>query len=395
MLIEQLIGELLLRHNCVVVPSFGGFVAKQTAARIDLKNGVMTPPQKSLLFNRQLINNDGLLVATFAREFNLSFDAAANEIQQQVENWQVRLQAGERISLDKVGFLFLDQEKNIGFEQDRFYNLLLQSYGLEKVHFVSEEDIQLIATPQERIQPLETRESISEELPVIELIPAGEPILEVKPESTTRIIPMNEPKSTRKIWRYVAAAVLVPIGFYSFWIPMKTNVLESGVFAIQDFNPFHQKSAGMYEPTTWDFKWNKQTTQQPLNIEAETAQLDQSVQVWSYAFDPDLYMPVRIQTTTVNSTSEISEEKVVEEKQIVAPTTAKYHLIANCFGNEQNAINFVKFLKSNGFEASILDVKNGLHRVSAGKSNSLETLVMIQEKAEQLNLEGTWIYKAE
>lgn len=392
MLIEQLIGELLLRHNCVVVPSFGGFVAKQTAARIDFKNGVMTPPQKSLLFNRQLINNDGLLIASFAREFNLAFDAAAHEIQQQVENWHVRLQAGERISLDKVGFLFLDQEKNIGFEQDRFFNLLLQSYGLEKVHFVSEEDIQLIATPQVRIQPLETRDSNSEELPVIELIPTGEPILEVKSESTTRIIPINETSSTRKIWRYVAAAILVPVGFYSFWIPMKTNVLESGVFAIQDFNPFHKKSSGIYEPSTWDYKWENRVAQKPINLQEETAQLDQSVKVWSYAFEPDVYMPVRIQSTT---NTENSNEKTTLPKQVVASTTAKYHLIANCFGNEQNAINFVKFLQSNGFEASILDVKNGLHRVSAGKSNSIESLEKIQEKATRLNLEGTWIYKSE
>ena len=61
MLIEKLIGDLLLRHNCVVVPSFGGFVAKQVSAVIDYKTGVMHPPKKSLLFNKQLINNDGLL----------------------------------------------------------------------------------------------------------------------------------------------------------------------------------------------------------------------------------------------------------------------------------------------------------------------------------------------
>mgnify|MGYP003565138742 CR=1 FL=1 len=39
MLIEQLIGDLLLRHNCVVVPAFGGFVAKQMSAVIDYKTG--------------------------------------------------------------------------------------------------------------------------------------------------------------------------------------------------------------------------------------------------------------------------------------------------------------------------------------------------------------------
>ena len=50
--VEELIGDLLLRHNCVIVPSFGGFVAKQSSATIDYKNGVMLPPGKSVMFNR-------------------------------------------------------------------------------------------------------------------------------------------------------------------------------------------------------------------------------------------------------------------------------------------------------------------------------------------------------
>ena len=77
MLIEQLIGDLLLRHNCVVVPSFGGFVAKQTVAVIDTANGVMLPPRKSLLFNKQLINNDGLLIAAFAQASGKSYNEAS------------------------------------------------------------------------------------------------------------------------------------------------------------------------------------------------------------------------------------------------------------------------------------------------------------------------------
>jgi hypothetical protein len=147
MSIEKLIGDLLLRHNYVVVPSFGGFVAKQTAASIDKVNGIMLPPKKSLLFNRQLINNDGLLIASFAKEMGITFDEASQEVQKLVENWYITLNEGERVNIDKVGFLFLDQEKNIGFEQDRYFNLLLHSYGLGKVHFISEEDIQLVNQP--------------------------------------------------------------------------------------------------------------------------------------------------------------------------------------------------------------------------------------------------------
>jgi len=53
--IDGIIGELLLRHNCVILPGFGGFIAQRQPARIDYHSGTMHPPGKSILFNRQLI----------------------------------------------------------------------------------------------------------------------------------------------------------------------------------------------------------------------------------------------------------------------------------------------------------------------------------------------------
>jgi len=143
LIVEQLIGELLLRHNCVIVPSFGGFVAKKLSASIDFASGTMLPPRKSLLFNRQLINNDGLLVAEIAVRNKIGYEEAVDQLRLVVNNWEKSLSNGERITIDKVGFLFYDKEKNICFEQDRFFNLLLESYGLGKVHFLSEEDVHI------------------------------------------------------------------------------------------------------------------------------------------------------------------------------------------------------------------------------------------------------------
>ena len=141
--VEHLIGDLLLRHNCVIVPSFGGFVAKQVSAKIDYASGRMTPPSKSLLFNKQLINNDGLLINEFSQANELSFNQASKEVSAKVSLWREALKSGQRIELDRVGYLYNDAENNLCFEQDRFFNLLLESYGLGKVHFLSEEDVQI------------------------------------------------------------------------------------------------------------------------------------------------------------------------------------------------------------------------------------------------------------
>ena len=68
MSLEKLIGDLLLRHSCVVLPGLGGFVARVEPAMLLRDKGSILPPSKAILFNRQLLTNDGLLIAAFAKE---------------------------------------------------------------------------------------------------------------------------------------------------------------------------------------------------------------------------------------------------------------------------------------------------------------------------------------
>jgi hypothetical protein len=402
MSIEKLIGDLLLRHNCVVVPSFGGFVAKQTPASIDKVNGIMLPPKKSLLFNRQLVTNDGLLIACFAKEMGITFDEAAIKVQSLVEIWVQALNEGERVVIDKVGFLFLDQEKNIGFEQDRYFNLLLHSFGLGTVHFVSEEDIQLVnqpvsINPQIVNQPVTAQKS--RETPIITLIPEGIEKVE-KEKNEAPIISISAGKTnTTSLWRYAAVAILMPIAFYSYWIPMKTNVLESGIFAVQDFNPFHHSSKGKYERKDFPIKLDKKFPTF-ISVEDEIQKLDANVQVWSYPFSDKLFIPIKITGAPKEVVQEIADQKVeapIIETPIenikVSNTESAYYLITNCFGSISNAQNFVSFLKSKGFDAQIVDTKNGLQRVSAGKSANAADLKSIQSQVEALDIQGSWILK--
>ena len=60
--INQIIKELLQLHDCVIFPNLGGFVAQYSPANFDEKKSVLSPPHKQILFNKNLVNNDGLLV---------------------------------------------------------------------------------------------------------------------------------------------------------------------------------------------------------------------------------------------------------------------------------------------------------------------------------------------
>ena len=382
--IETLIGDLLLRHNCVIVPSFGGFVAKQMSARVDFNAGKMMPPRKSLLFNKQLINNDGLLINELAQANELTFDAASIEIKEKVALWNSVLKSGNRIELDRVGFLFLDEEKNLCFEQDRFFNLLLASFGLGQVHFLAEEDVKIVEQKSIAIKTVELQEE--------------EEIVEEAEETEFRILPIHKEtiatsdviiehpelkKQRSSAWKYIAAACFLPIAFYSIWIPAKTDVLESGVISLKDFNPFKQKAQANYtDPTVILTKDLKELKTESLSDKLE--ELPEGVEIYTFKFDEDFFVPVKLKSSPEDILTPDNADETISVESV--------HYIVGCFSDKNNADNLVQKLKSQGFMAKIVDVNNGLHRVSAGGAISTEGLADITMTAKSLGYSG-WTLK--
>lgn len=385
--IETLIGDLLLRHNCVIVPSFGGFVAKQISAKVDFNSGKMSPPRKSLLFNKQLVNNDGLLINELAQANGCSFDVASNEVREKVENWNTLLKLGNRIELDRVGFLFLDDERNLCFEQDRFFNLLLASFGLGQVHFLSEEDVKIVEHKIIEPKSLDIQETtiLFEKNDVeqkVVVVPVNENLVK-----ETIIIEHPEIKKQRSgTWKYIAAACFLPIAFYSIWIPVKTDVLESGVISLKDFNPFKQKTQEFYQaPTQILTKEVKVENRQ--NLSDKIDEISNEVDVYTYKFDEDFFVPVKIKSTELETQLDEAPNNSDDNFSV-----ENVHYIVGCFSDKNNADNLVQKLKSQGLIAKIVDVHNGLHRVSAGGSVTVEGLNNIKMTATSLGLSG-WILK--
>jgi hypothetical protein len=410
--VEELIGDLLLRHNCVVIPSFGGFVAKKTSATIDYKNGVIYPPKKSVLFNRQLINNDGLLVAEYSIANKVDYKEAELAVSQITLDWNNKLRNGERITLDKVGYLFFDQEKNLCFEQDRFFNLLLESYGLGKVHFVSEEDIEVAKhvkaiQEQKKIEEEQKAEEQKEEPFKLVALPTD---LEDEKEPQPVIIEHPKNRSWKKAWRYVAAAMLAPITFYSFWIPMNSNVLESGVLSVKDFDLSYKSTDGEYLPGEVKLAHFEENNVQPISEVVES--LPSDVYIYSYAFDEDTYISVKVKEGSEPELvieeeevleSEVIVEKPVEVKIIEAPKPvvkeikkaeekAKLNFVVGSFSTKENAESLIENMNAEGFKAYIMSQTNGYFRVSAGKAKTEEEIRAIAKKAKLKGFDG-WILR--
>ncbi|MCE3295703.1 MAG: hypothetical protein K0R65_1417 [Crocinitomicaceae bacterium] len=421
MQLDALIGELLLRNNCVVVPKFGGFIATQLPASLDLRNGRIQAPKKSILFNKQLTNSDGLLISAFAAKNACSYDLASEQIDGLVKHWFDELNAGKRIIFDKVGFLYFDSEKNIRFEQDRFFNLLLQSFGMGQVQFVSEQKIEadetkpLKAAPQVMIEPAIIAPLVekTEDTPVITLIPVNTKkeklaAAETKHVSSQRETPIiNIKTSRRRITRYVAAACLLPIAFYSVWIPMKTDVLESGMFSFHDFNPFHRQVEGTYVQQ----KFGKlPLIPQMRSLETIISDLPADVSVFPLEFENEgegsdlFYIRIREEETKSPEQNTVSEnastieyskpavEKTVIQAKKASRSNGKFKVVAGSFSNENNAATLVNELTSKGFSAFTMEDTNGLVRVIAGASDSNSEANEIVGRLQQSGV-ASWILK--
>jgi hypothetical protein len=314
--LEDILIELLQKHECVVVPAFGGFIAKQKSAFVDFESGLIHPPFREIGFNIQLRSNDGLLVNQFAAEYQLDYTASLDTVAQKVTTWNEALRQGKQVSIPKIGNFKKDVEGNIQFEQDRSFNLLMSAYGLELVGFI----------------------------PTKPLVIEG----------------AKEVKNNRQLWKYAAAAAIaIPIAFYSIWIPVKTPALESGMFSYQDFNPFKTQNENSYTETQIDLP--------------------------------------RIEHISIETTYRDAYELHVNPK--VAPndptiTLIEPHVmycIAGCFSSEENANRLVQKLEGLGFNCSILH-EGSLYKVSLGHGFSEESVDSILNKAKSLNIQ-TWILK--
>jgi nucleoid DNA-binding protein len=186
------IRELLFGHDCVIVPGFGGFIGNHTPAHIDKSTGTFFPPVKQISFNRNLNNNDGLLIGKISGSSGINYGDARTLVEDYVSVIRRRLEKGEKVVFDNIGSFSNNQEGNIQFEPDRDANYHLGSYGLEPF----------------KCLPLEG--------------------YDVRKQIVRHIgkDPVKRAAMRKILWR---AAVIIPLLSVMVVVPLKTDILKSKV----------------------------------------------------------------------------------------------------------------------------------------------------------------------
>ncbi|MES2514850.1 MAG: SPOR domain-containing protein [Bacteroidota bacterium] len=350
--ITHLIAELLFKHDCVIVPDFGGFVARSYNSEFSKGSNVLYPQSKHLLFNKNLIHNDGLLISALMQKNGTAVMEATRDVEDYKDYVQSLLSVKKRFELDNIGLLYLDAENTLRFEAKTDVNFLLESFGFE---------------------------------PVI----ANE--LAIEPEKQISIKQFEDRKITTEVVRPVkrsyakiaTLAIGVPVTlafllFAAYSRPMKP-LLESS------FNPFYTPEK-TYIPDI--FKADKavfihQPEKPALLVDANgyaTFKLSESGDVLVANINDSIAHTDK--TTVVKHVKHLATDHSYD---------GKFQVVVGCFGVEENAEKLVKELRSKHVNAAISGINNkGLHVVSCGGFNTKEDAANLLSSI-KADLPNAWI----
>ncbi len=357
------ITQLLHAHDCVIVPQFGGFIANYRAANVDWINQKISPPTKTVLFNSNLIQNDGLLGNAIAADKDISYPTAVGMIDKQVKTWQTDLAKGKRVEIGELGFLFKVNHQ-IVFEQSREMNILLSAYGLSEVSFVnfSSQPSENVIIAERSVAKQNGFKSEKQEEGVVIVLNPTKKIEPVEiPSQDEKVIPMATYRNARVI-KYLGVAAAIPLLFYSYWIPMQTDFIDTGKIQFADFNPIHKAPERQYQMRVGSYDLPAIETVQTW--EDLTGQLSDDVTIYNYQFDEQLYIPIRLDKNLNRGT--IESQPQLKDAVVQVANENDFHVIAGCFSIKENAENLILELKEKGYQASLYDFKGGLYRVSMG-----------------------------
>jgi hypothetical protein len=206
-MMHQHIYQLLLEHDCVVVPGLGGFLCQYRPAAIDLQKGLVHPPARTIGFNKALQQNDGLLVQEVVIKEALQHKEAEEKVRIFVQETIDKLHQHGSVQLPSIGRLYMDHLKFIQFSPSPEPLPLEESFGLAAIN----------------VQPVMRRRVVAE------------PILEQEVESAeaTPVIQIGRKQRSWPYWTAASFAGLLMAG--TIWINSMDTDIRAGLRA--GFNP--------------------------------------------------------------------------------------------------------------------------------------------------------------
>lgn len=348
--IIDLISELLYKHDCVIVPNFGGFVARNYSSSFSKGNNILYPQAKHILFNKNLLHNDGLLVSALMEKANVNYIEAEKLITDCKEYIQSLLSVKKRFELSNIGLLYIDAENNLRFEAKADVNFLLDSFGFEPI--------------------LATELALEAETPIV--------TKQFEDRKAVAEIPVKQKRSYVKI---AALAVGLPATLAFLLLaagskPMKP-LLESSL------NPFYTP-----EKTYISAKFNRKAVF--INTVEGSALLADANGYASFTLTAN--GPVLVAANdTIARPDKTMVTKPVYHVASTSKFDGKFQVVVGCFGVEENAEKLIRELMTKKIQAGISGTNaKGLHVVSCGGFNSKDEAAHLLSNI-KTNYPNAWV----
>lgn len=334
--LQRHVKQLLMNHDCVLVPAFGGFVANSSSASIDPSTHVFLPPRKEISFNVHLTRNDGLLADHVGLVESCSYAAAMERIEDAVKTWKDAIEKGDKVELEEIGTLFKDHNGQILFKPDLAQGFLPGAFGLTSFQ-----------------SPPIKREAKQQKIEKQIQEPIEKLVKKVAEKSKGKVIPFR---------RYVSAAAASILLALMIWGVTKVELHNELPFHYSELNPFKAIADVAYVPR------GEVTT----SIKAAAPEKE----------DADSWLE------TVYRQKE--EEVVKKEKPQKAH---RFFVIGGCFAEYENAERLVKKLKRKGFDAQLMGKnKRNLHRVAYGGYASRREAKRELLKIKKEQIQSAWLF---
>ncbi|WP_372648365.1 SPOR domain-containing protein [Draconibacterium sp.] len=320
---------LLLQHDIVIIPGLGAFVSEYRPAEISDESDEIKPPSKTISFNGQLKNNDGLLVGHIAEKLHISHFNALVRIEKERDEMLFKLDKGDKVFVEGVGALSHNEQGEIVFEASEEENMLLDSFGLGAMSISEPEPVEI--QEEETVETTEEETAVVEEQPKVKL-EASEPepqqkqpvtketvieepeIKEVKQEVQTK----EKEAKKRKPWLFLF--IIIPLLAVAVFIYLK------------GFNNTDGDKNQKRPPT----KTTEELTIEQAPVAVDTASTD------------SVLIAAEDSTLAADTTQNITEAVEMKNEE---QDSMKYYLVGGSFSVKENADNYLLELQQKGYEA--------------------------------------------
>lgn len=331
--VDGYISDLLFKHDCVILPEFGGFVASYAPAVLSPSKHTLHPPSKDILFNARLQKNDGLLANHIAEQEQISYSDAMHRLREFTGQCMSSLQAQETVVFQTIGTFLINREGKIEFTPSAEINYLEDAYGLT-----------CLVSPPLHGKQRKTRQAA-----------------EVRKKVTRR----SPGKKSTVPYLALAALFLAATALWGYYhSPLLKDIYThySGIIPLIRATRPPSHVVTVNEPVIHVAEESITPVVQPTPIPEEPKE-----------------EPVADVTTT--------------EPAPQAVTTVSYHIIAGAFQDPDNAESLIGKLRNRGYDAQMAgQTKGGLHRVSYGKYPDRKQAIQNLEKIHLNENPDAWLF---